>query len=67
MIIFKKTKDPENEFDSTEVYVKTDSVSVPDILEDFKYFLAGCGFPISFHDEIEIKYHNEKEDEDDIG
>lgn len=66
MIIFKKTKDLGNEFDNTEVYVKTDSLSVPDILEDFKNFLAGCGYPVTFQDEIEIKYHNEKEDEDDI-
>ena len=61
MIIFKKTKDLSNEFDNTEVYLKTDALTVPEILEDFKNFLAGCGYPVTFEDEIEIKYHDEKE------
>ena len=61
MIIFKKTKDLSNEFDNTEVYLKTDALTVPDILEDFKNFLAGCGYPVTFEDEIEIKYHDEEE------
>ncbi len=54
MIIFKKTMDKENEFDRTEIYMKSQSVSVPDLLEDFKNFLAACGYAVSFDDEIEF-------------
>jgi len=65
-IIFKKTRDKDNHFDVSEVTMEVDSVSLPDILEEFKGFLVAAGFSLCHTDRIEIvkegDYDVEKED-----
>lgn len=46
---FIKTKDVENRFDNTNVSIESESISLPELLEDFADFLRGCGFQIDGH------------------
>ena len=62
MFIFKKLPDPGNQFDNSEIEYKCNEQSLPEILNDFKDFLAGCGYPISFSDSIELVKENEDEE-----
>jgi uncharacterized membrane protein len=41
---FKKIKDPENQFDITNVSIEVESESMNDVIEAFEEFLAACGF-----------------------
>ena len=54
MMIFKKLRDKNNEFDNLDIIVRTDEVCIGEILEDFKSFLMGCGYPIEFTDRLEL-------------
>lgn len=56
---FFKEPDKGDEFDSAEVLVSTDQVCLPDLLEDFEYFLKGCGF--CFDGTIEVVPNEKKE------
>lgn len=47
MIRFQKIKDKDNEFDNTDVLIETISITVTDLLEDFKHFLNACGYIIN--------------------
>lgn len=55
MITFKKTHDPSNQYDNTDVTIESHSQTVTDILEDFKCFLMACGYPVDFNDTIHIE------------
>lgn len=46
--VFKKTKDPDNRFDNTDVTVELDhnEQSLQDLIEAFEGFLRGCGFKV---------------------
>ena len=46
---FKKTIDPNNEFDNTEVTVELphNEETLDDLCQAFGYFLKGCGFIIA--------------------
>lgn len=41
---FTKTKDPENEFDISNVTMEIEAENLRDILEYFQDFLKACGF-----------------------
>ena len=41
---FLKTPDPENQFDFSTIEVVFPTESLPDLLQEFEYFLRGCGF-----------------------
>lgn len=43
---FKKQQDKNNQFDTTDVTVESDGVTLDVILSDFADFLRGCGFQI---------------------
>lgn len=61
--IFIKNQDRENSFDHTNVQIESDSITLPDLLEDFEEFLRGAGFHFDGHLDIvndEIK-EGEKE------
>lgn len=47
MIRFQKIRDKDNRFDNTDVIIETQSLTVTDLLEDFKDFLNGCGYIIN--------------------
>jgi hypothetical protein len=59
MYKFQKTRDPENEFDTTNVTIESNAVTMPQLIEDFKDFLAACGFPISHNDNLIIEEEEE--------
>jgi hypothetical protein len=42
--IFIKERDELNKFDHTRVQIESDSVSLPDLIEDFSDFLKASGF-----------------------
>lgn len=54
MFIFKKQKEDNNKFDTTTVIVESSSVSLEDVLEDFKEFLLACGYQIDPASTLEI-------------
>jgi hypothetical protein len=64
-MIFKKLRDPDNQFDHTDVIIRSDSTDLPSILQDFSDFLKGCGFlwqgEITIVDE-ESEQENERQD-----
>jgi hypothetical protein len=41
---FSKTKDPENKYDTSNVVVESNGVTLSELLEDFGGFLKACGF-----------------------
>lgn len=45
--IFKKLKDPENQFDNTDVTIKVNTETLGDLLEAFKEYLLACGYQVS--------------------
>ena len=47
MIKLTKFPDPNNDYDTSMISMETTAVSLPDVLEDIKYFLQGCGFVIN--------------------
>jgi len=54
MMIFKKTRDPQNEFDRTEVefIVQDNDAEIGDLTIEFERFLKACGFV--FQGEVDI-------------
>jgi|CXWL01.1.fsa_nt_gi hypothetical protein len=42
--IFIKEQDKDNHFDTTTVRIESDTVSLPELLNDFEDFLRGAGF-----------------------
>lgn len=44
MHTFAKTRDPLNQFDLTEVTIKTEAEQLNDIVLAFEDYLRGCGF-----------------------
>ena len=46
MYKFIKTRDPRNQFDQSDILLKTDAAMLSDILDDIKGFLQACGFII---------------------
>ena len=58
-IIFKKTRDTSNQFDNTDIEITSHSITMSDIIEDFKSFLMACGYPIDFTDKLEITNDDE--------
>lgn len=60
MFKFKKERDLDNSFDTSEVILKSYSNILPDILEDFEGFLRACGFV--FDGTIEIVPNIEDEE-----
>jgi len=54
MLIFRKTQDSTNEFDTTTVTVESEAITLTEVLEDFKGFLMASGFPINFSDSLVI-------------
>jgi len=63
VLVFKKIKDKENKFERSEVTMECDSVYLPEILENFKYFLLACGYVIRPEDEIGIISEDQNEAE----
>lgn len=51
MFIFKKLKDKDNRFDTNDIIMRSEAMTIPEIMEDFRDFLKGCGF--RFKDESE--------------
>lgn len=49
---FTKHKDVHNSYDNTSVVVSSDSLCIPELLEDFADFLRGCGY--RFNGSIEV-------------
>jgi hypothetical protein len=49
----KFIKEPEGH-DKNRIEFNSVSVTMPEILEDFKCFLMACGYPIDFSDEVII-------------
>ena len=45
-LTFMKRSDDDNRFDTTDVVMHSDAMTVPEILEDFRTFLLGCGYPV---------------------
>lgn len=44
MYTFTKSQDKTNPYDITQISMSVDAEVVTDIIEEFKYFLLGCGF-----------------------
>jgi hypothetical protein len=49
----KFIKEPEGH-DKNRIEFSSQSVTLTDILEDFKCFLMACGYPIDFGDELAV-------------
>lgn len=68
MFIFKKLKDKDNRFDTNDVIMRSEAMTIPEIMEDFRDFLKGCGY--RFKDESEyggdenINYSSQEEEEE---
>lgn len=62
MIKFIKYKDPDNHYDKTTVIIKSESVVLQDILEDFEEFLKACGFNFDGHLDIVSDHDNATEE-----
>jgi hypothetical protein len=55
MYIFAKTHKAGDTYDNYDLVLSVDSgASLPDLLENFKYFLLGCGY--AFRGDIVIEY-----------
>jgi hypothetical protein len=52
MFVFKKLKDPNNQYDTADLEMQSHAVTLPEILTDFQDFLKGSGY--CFDGEIEI-------------
>lgn len=42
--IFKKVKDPDNDFDNYDLIMESEALTRTDVLMDFLSFLDGCGY-----------------------
>lgn len=42
--VFKKERNPENEFDIAEIVMKLEAETLPDVIEEFGRFLVACGY-----------------------
>ncbi len=51
-IIFEKIQDKDNKYDRTKVTMVSESLTLPEIFEDFRDFLRSCGFIIDGDIEI---------------
>jgi hypothetical protein len=49
---FIKVKDPENRFETTDIEFKVETSSLLELIQEFEYFLKGCGF--AFDGTLEI-------------
>lgn len=45
--VFKKYRNPDNEFDNSVVKMTTEAETLTEILEDFLDFLSGCGYNVT--------------------
>ena len=63
MIIFKKIRDKENRFDTTDLIMRSNSSTITEILEDFADFLRGCGYSINGQLEV-VNYEEDGKDVD---
>ena len=54
MLIFRKERDKTNQFDTTNVVVESNAVTLPEILEDFKEFLMACGYQIKPSEQLAL-------------
>ena len=59
MIIFRKVRDDDNQFDTTNITIESDAQTLPDVLEDFKGFLMACGYYVNPGDSIVIESEDE--------
>lgn len=60
MVKYKFIKEPDNQYDTTKVTFESESVTLTDLLLDFKLFLLASGFVFDgevkvCNDELEIK------------
>jgi hypothetical protein len=46
MFIFKKVKNPDNRYDTANLEMRSEAVSLPEVLADFQDFLSGCGYQL---------------------
>lgn len=44
MITFKKEKDPENNFDQTNITMEVNHIGINEIIDEFVCFLKACGY-----------------------
>jgi len=44
---FINRRDENNAFDNKDTIVHSDEITLSDILEDFRLFLAGCGYQVN--------------------
>ena len=58
---FTKTKDPTNQFDTTDVTVDSSANTLTDILTDFADFLKACGYSLPNNDNPLIVNHEDEE------
>lgn len=58
---FQKTKNPTNEFDTTNVTVESSAVTLQDILNDFADFLKACGYILPNNDNPLILNNKDEE------
>lgn len=58
---FVKLADPNNSFDRTKLIMKSNSITVSDLLEDFREFLLACGYQIK--GDLIVDEHNFKKEE----
>lgn len=64
MIVFQKRKDPDNRYEVSDVEfrIETSDITIDDIIEEFKCFLMGCGYPPSLVSKIALGEDSDHED-----
>jgi len=45
--VFKKYRNPDNEFDNSDLEMTIEAEGLTEILEDFLDFLSGCGYNVT--------------------
>lgn len=69
--IFKKLRDPNNKYDTTDVIFKVEAITLPELIEAFEDFLKATGFVINPKEHLDLvhddeyvgEYEEKKEDE----
>ena len=54
MYIFKSTRDPNNEYDISDVTFEIDTVNKTDLIEEFLHFLQACGYVVNDEDREDL-------------
>lgn len=44
MLVFRKIKDPDNQFDQTDITMEVNHVNLEDVVQEFVGFLRACGY-----------------------